>query len=201
MENLFTMNINEADRDEMAIAFAQTENANAADWMQRHPAFAGDIARIAADRWAADAAPAPENAAIAAMGMDILRRLRPQLAPAPAAIAVRPLTSLVAAAQAKGFDADEIAAVLSVPQPLFVKLHRRLIALESVPRAFITALAETLGRTADDVSVYLRQPPTLAAGASFRADDTPTVGVQESFADALRQDPEATEIQRERWLA
>ena len=215
MENLFTSNIKnieEADRDEMLIAFSQSVeagNGNAADWMQRHPAHADDIARFAADRWAAGSAPAhlaqsdASAAAIAAMGMDILRSLRPQTASVTqmAPVAVRPLTSLVAAAMAKGLDADEAAAALSIPQPLFVKLHRRLIALESVPRAFVSALAETIGRTADEVSAYLRQPPTLATGASFRADDTPTVGGQESFADALRQDPEATGIQRERWLS
>lgn len=220
MDNLFTTIRDEADCDEtlMAFAFAQTGGATTgtetADWISRHPAQARDIALYAADQWAgkmdvgkaenfsmqADA----QTATLAACGMDVLRRMRPQMAPAPVVVAapvmVRPLVSLLAAAQARGLDADDAAALLEIPQPLFVKLHRRLIALESIPRNFVNTMADALGRTADEISAYLRQPPTLAAGASFRADDAPAVGAQESFADALRTDPEATASQRERWL-
>jgi hypothetical protein len=212
MDNLFTTIINEADRDEVLIEFALSGGSatDTADWISRHPAHASDIALFAADQWVcgkdADALATSnaQTAAIATVGMDVLRRMRPQMAPvvAPTAanVVVRPLNSLLAAAKAQGLDADDAAALLDIPQPLFVKLHRRLIALESIPRDFINALASAVGRTADEIAAYLRQPPTLAAGASFRADDTPTVGTQESFADALRSDPEAMASQREKWL-
>jgi hypothetical protein len=193
-----TVNVNESDRDEALVAFAQAGGKDLAEWSRRYPAFAGDLARYAAERWAA-AESAPADAAAVAhvrqLGLEAVRRLR---AAAPATAPA--LTSLLAAATARGLDAEAVAAKLDVPYALFFKLHRRLIAPDSVPAKFIAALAETVGRTADEISSYLRQPATLAVGASYRADDAPTVGVQESFADALKADPEATEAQQARWL-
>jgi len=194
-----TVNKNESDRDEVLVAFAQAGGSDLAEWSRRYPAFAGDFARYAAERWVGEGKSASADAAAIAhvrqIGLETLRRLRPA-----AATAAAPLTSLLAAATARGLDAEAVAAMLDVPYALFFKLHRRLISPDSVPAKFIAALAETVGRTADEIASYLRQPPALAAAASYRADDTPTIGAQESFADALRADPEATDAQQVRWL-
>jgi hypothetical protein len=194
-----TVNVNESDRDAALVAFVQAGAKDLAEWSRRYPAFAGDFARYAAEQWAgAESAPA-DAAAVAhvrQIGLESVRRLRAASAPASAPA----LTSLLAAATARSLDAEAVAAKLDVPYALFFKLHRRLVAPDSVPAKFIAALAETVGRTADEVSLYLRQPATLAVGASYRADDAPTVGAQESFDDALKADPEATEAQQARWL-
>jgi hypothetical protein len=193
------VNINESDRDEALIAFAQAGGKDLAEWSRRYPALAGDFARYAAERWVGADKAAPSDvtavAHIRQIGLETMRRLRPATATVAA-----PLTSLLAAATARGLDAEAVAATLDVPYALFFKLHRRLIAPDSVPAKFVASLAETVGRTADEIAGYLRQPPALAAAASYRADDTPTVGAQESFADALRADPEATDAQQVRWL-
>jgi hypothetical protein len=188
--------------DEVMIAFAEAgTTANAADWMRRHPEFAGEIARYAADRWVGEPTGVADAEAVArlrAIGRETVRSCRVQAGSAAAAAA--PLASLIAAAKVRGLDPQALAAQLEVPYALLFKLHRRLIAPASVPRNLVRSLAESLGRTADEITAYLRQPATLAYGASYRADDAPTVGGQESFADALRSDPEATDAQRVKWL-
>ena len=115
------------------------------------------------------------------------------------ATAAATVRSLVAVAAARGLDAQAVATKLDIPFALFFKLHRRLIAPDSIPQQFLTALADTLGRQADEIAAYLRQPATLAAGSSYRSDDTPTVGEQETFAVALATDPEATDAQKAQW--
>jgi hypothetical protein len=195
-----TVNINESDRDEALVAFAQAGGKDLAEWSRRYPAFAGDFARYAAENWGGEKNAPADSAATAhvrQIGLEAVRRLRAASA-VPAATPA--LTSLVAASAARGLDAEAVAAKLDVPYALFFKLHRRLIAPDSVPAKFVAALAEAVGRTTDEIASYLRQPATLAVGASYRADDTPTVGAQESFAGALQADPETTEAQQARWL-
>jgi len=193
----------EASADAVLSAFAQAietpGGAKLADWIARHPSHARDLTRLAADRWAGD--PLPASAATAArmqqIGLAALRACRP--APVPVA-ATTPLTSLLAAVKAAGLTADTLSAKLDLPVALFWKLHRRLIAADSVPRSLTTALAEAVNRTRDEITAYLQMPPQLAAGASYRSDDAPEVGAQETFAEALRSEPEATDAQRRLWL-
>jgi len=197
------LRVDEATADAVLAAFAQATEApggaKLADWIARHPGHAGDLARLAADRWAGDTMPA--SAATAArmqsIGMAALRACRP--APVRAAAAA-PMTSLLATVKAAGLTADTLSAKLDLPVALFWKLHRRLIAADSVPRALVADLADTVNRTLDEMAAYLRMPPQLAAGASYRSDDAPEVGAQETFAEALQSEPEATDAQRRRWL-
>jgi hypothetical protein len=199
--------------DEILVAFAEALEVSATpavvrDWMGRYPAQAKAIARYAADRLrpATGFGQAFGDGAVANSPVSAarLRQIAGEVVAARRAASavhgVSPLRSLLDAAKERGLAAEAAAARLDVPFGVFVKLHRRLVAPESVPAAFVRRLAETVGRTADEITAYLRQPPTLAAGASYRADAAPTVGAQESFADALRSDPEATSAQTERWL-
>ncbi|GAB4452184.1 MAG: hypothetical protein OHK0029_02740 [Armatimonadaceae bacterium] len=196
---------NENSNDEILIAFAEALDRSPSpavvrEWMQQYPEQARTLARYAADRQFGEVS-VPASAAVMPLerirqiGLDAMRAR--QMATAPAS---RSLRSLLDAALARGLDAAGAAAALEVPFGVFVKLHRRLIAADSIPAAFLAKLAETVGRSMDEVNAYLRQPPTLAAGASYRADDTPGVGEQETFAAALEGDPESTTAQQERWL-
>lgn len=205
----------DATGDEVLIAFADARSAseqaapgkaNLAEWMRRYPAHARDLARFASEQWAGEATAtaaaenAPETARIRDIGLSVVRSCRGVSAPAGVK-AAKPLKSLLAAARERGMEADTVAAALDVPVALFWKLHRRLIAPDSVPRTLVASLAETLNRAADEVAAYLRQPPTLAAGASYRSDDAPRVSSErEDFADALKSDPETTDAGRTRWL-
>lgn len=195
--------------DELMVAFVEAmeasgSSATALEWMKRHPSHARQFAQFASEYRGGSFRPFGEAAysapisttRIRQIGMEAVRAKRAAMAQSSNV----PLRSLLAAAGEKGLDGAGAAAALEVPFGVFVKLHRRLIAPASIPAAFLQKLSDTIGRSIDEVTTYLRQPPTLAAGASYRADDTPTVGSQESFADALRSDPEATGAQQTHWL-
>ncbi len=184
--------------DAILIAFADAgPQANLADWTRRHPEHARVLARFAAARRFAPATlpndPAGD-ARVREIGRTVLAALR------PAVLAPSPLTSLVLAAHARSLTADMLAVVLDLPVACFWKLHRRLFAPESLPAALVAALAQTLARTESEIAAYLRQPPTLAQGASYKAASAPSVGNQEDFARALAQDPDLTDAARARWL-
>lgn len=197
----------EAQADEVMMDFLDAgPQADTVAWIQRHPAHSRMIARLAADRWAGEPEgalpPTAEDApALARMDarFDEVRRLVQARRQVTAPVAA--LSGLLAPAKERGLDTQAFAAKLDVPFAVVIKLHRRLIAPDSIPASFVRSLAECLGRTADDIAAYLRMPPTLAAGASYRADDTPTVAAQELFAEAISSDPDTTDTHRERWLS
>jgi hypothetical protein len=174
----------ECDADAVAIAFVQEGARDLTGWTARHPEQAKTLARLASDTHLGTM-PA-DGSRVRELGLAALATRRPAL------------TSLLRAARAKGLEMDEAARALEVPEGLLWKLHRRLIAIESVPQAFVERLAESVRRSTDEIRAYLSQPPALAPGASYRADDAPEVAV-ESFTDALAADPETTEAMRTRW--
>ncbi len=199
--------LQDEESDAVLTAFAQAQAASGgaklSEWTARYPDQARDLARLAAQTWAGEESTAAgDNAArCRSIALAALRACRPEPKPAPViTFSAGPMTSLLAAAESAGKEADDIASLLDLPSALFWKLHRRLIAPDSVPRSLITALADSINRTADEVAAYLRMPPQMAAGASFRSDDAPSVGQQESFEDALKAEIEVTDAQQRRWL-
>ena len=196
--------------DAVLTAFVQAQaapsGASLPEWAARYPSQARDLARLASQAWTGEEreAVASDSAArFCSIGLTALRayRAEPKIAEVItfSASAV-PMTSLLAATETAGKDADTVASLLDLPSALFWKLHRRLIAPDSVPRALVASLAEAVNRTTDEIAAYLRMPPQMAAGASFRSDDAPSVGQQESFEDALETEREATDASRHRWL-
>ncbi|MES2463821.1 MAG: hypothetical protein V4671_24900 [Armatimonadota bacterium] len=194
--------------DAVLTAFAQAQSApsgaSLSEWTARYPAQARDLARLAAQSWAGDdrETALPESVSRChAIGLTALRAFRPEPKRAEViTFSAAPMTSLLAAAEAAGKDADTVASLLDLPSALFWKLHRRLISPDSVPRSLVAALADSVNRTMDEVASYLRMPPQMATGASFRSDNAPSVGQQESFEEALQAEPETTEASSRRWL-
>jgi hypothetical protein len=166
--------------------------ARLTDWAARHPRYARELARAAVDR-SMPSLPATDadTDRVAALGRQVLRERR---------AAAVPLVSLRADAETLGLDDEAIAARVGVPTGLFWKLHRRLIDAATLPVALVDQLAATLERTTEELFGYLRQPPQLATGASYRAEAAPQA-VRESFAAALAADPETTPEMRARWTA
>ena len=200
-------NLQDDESDAVLTAFAQAGQSGAtlSEWTARYPAQAKDLARLASQAWAGDeqeSVVAESATHYRAIGMTALRACRPEpkIAEVFTFSASPPIASLLAAAQAVGKEADDVARALDLPSAIFWKLHRRLIAPDSIPRTLIASLAASVNRTLDDVAAYLRMPPQMAAGASFRSDSAPSVGAQESFDQALKAEPDATEAQRSRWL-
>lgn len=196
-----------AEADEVLSAFAQAgRGADLAAWTRRHPEHARALARLAAAQRLPVAAEASVNPAaderVRQIGQSVVAAARARAAQvAAAASPPRPvLSSLALAAKARALTPNAVAAALDLPVACFWKLHRRLFAPDSLPQTLIAALADLLGQSADEIAAYLRQPPTLAAGASYRADAAPALGAQEPFAAALARDPALTNAGRARWL-
>jgi hypothetical protein len=188
----------EADADAVSVAFAQDNQPGTLDaWAVRRPEHARPLARLAADTFyslAPDSGPLTpssggikEAGRVREIGLSVLAARRPAL------------NSLLLTLRAEGLDMDEAAAALQLPEGLLWKLHRRFVAWESVPAALLSQLSQTVRRSVEDVQAYLAQPPMLAAGASYRTDTSPEAH-QESFENALTQDPETTDAMRDHWL-
>ena len=190
--------------DAILIAFAEAgPDADLAEWTRRYPGHARALARLAADRWGGispAAASVKGDPRIVAIGRDIMAAARAS-AQQPSPSKGMALTSLLTAARARGLDAGAVAERLGLPVAYFWKLHRRLFAPESLPRTLVAELAAAVGRGAEEVADYLRQPPTLALGASYRSDTAPAVGEREDFAATLAADPDLAPVQRARWQA
>lgn len=180
--------MSEEHADAILTDFASDPQARVADWAVRYPSQGRAFAQLAADRILP--LPSADSTRVQALGLAVLREKRAAYRPA--------LSSLKSAAEAKGLTAESVAAALAVPVGLFWKLHRRLIAFESIPGAFVQRLAETLDQTVDELARYLKQPAQLAARASYKNDGMPEAR-QESFASALSLDPETTEAMRAMW--
>jgi hypothetical protein len=202
----------EADADAIAIAFAQESASDLPGWTARHPEHARTLARLATETYFPLAPSSPPSWSVASsfrsatqplgtrasegdggaarvreIGLGVLAARRPAL------------SSLLLAIRAEGLELEEAAVALQLPEGLLWKLHRRFVALESVPAALLGQLAETVRRSVEEVRAYLAQPPMLATGASYRADTAPEAH-QESFESALSADPETTDAMRSHWL-
>jgi hypothetical protein len=182
--------MNEELADTILIEFANDTTAQVADWAARYPAQAREFAYLAADR--AFPAASANGAHAQSIGLSVLREKR-------VAYSAVTFASLKSVAEAKGHTAESLAAALKLPLGLFWKLHRRLVAFETIPQALLSQLAEKLDRSVDELARYLRQPPQLAAGASYRSDSAPQA-TQESFASALSNDPDTTDEMRQSWM-
>ncbi|MCZ7573945.1 MAG: hypothetical protein M5U01_35790 [Ardenticatenaceae bacterium] len=113
----------------------------------------------------------------------------------------RPISGLVAEAQARGASIEDLAERAEMSVPLVGKLDRRLIRYPSIPLAAIKALAQALDRTITAVARYLQGRPRFALQARYWANQVPTLSTQEDFFDAVRNDTALSEERRQHWLA
>ena len=111
--------------------------------------------------------------------------------------------SLADAARRQNLRLKDLADRLGIGVPIVSKLEQRLLRYASLPEALIRKLAETLEIGMEAVQDYLRQPPTLAAGAAYQytGKTAPQVQGQEEFADAIRTCPAMSEANKQVWLA
>lgn len=96
-----------------------------------------------------------------------------------AADALNPFAKL----DARGFKAA--ARSLDVSSLFLIRLRDRAIDAATIPPRLIEKLASELAATAQAVSEYLRSPPSIVSGHSFRSDVKPTVAEQITFEQAI----------------
>lgn len=191
----------EPEKDALFIAWSDDRAAAAplplTDWIARAPDHADDLVR-----WTA-AHPILEGAEQAAPDYAAEERARAAGRALVAEMRARydaRLAGLLAAAAARGLNADTLAERLGIGQPIVIKLERRLLRVTSLPGLLIDRLAETLQVSAAQVREYLSRPPTLAAAASYKSDRVPRA-TQQDFEQAVRTCDEMTSDQKTAWLS
>jgi hypothetical protein len=104
---------------------------------------------------------------------------RRHAAAAPRAVALDPFAALSAA------DMREVARRLDVPRQVVTAFRERRVVVETVPRPFLSSLAEALHGTVDHLVVSLSTPTSLALARSYKADGKPTTPTAVSFEQIL----------------
>jgi transcriptional regulator with XRE-family HTH domain len=172
-------------------------------WIAEYPSFADDFVS-----WAVDlplmqgdlyrAADPTEEARLGKIGRSVVAEMRARYG-----MAHPTLTSITEAARQRNLRLKDVAERVGVGVPIVSKLEQRLLQFATLPEALIQKLAETLEVGAEAVRDYLRQPPTLAAGAAYQytGKAAPQVSVQQSFAEAIRSCPGMSESDKQVWLA
>lgn len=194
------------DGDAIVTAFADalaSGDASVADWSARYPELGRDFARVAAQNFAENRetrASAPTDMTHSDALANRLRSVARNtlLRYKTAYIGEEPLVSLVD--KERGITAARIAQATLLPLPFVAKLNQRLFTAASIPTAAVARIADAIGRSVEDVRVFLAGPPMLARAAAYRSDDAPMVGEQEDFTAALQSDegvsPEARALYR-----
>jgi hypothetical protein len=166
-------------------------------WTERYPEYAADLTSLA---YARAAEPASDNAVVLdideAAVISSARVVLERLNGAPA-----PLNTLSGPAKAIGISTKALAELLRLDLPMFAKLEQRLFELNSIPAALIENVAAAINRSTADVIAYLASPPKLAAGASYKSQQAPSVmgAAQQDFAEALKSSKSISEDNREYW--
>lgn len=78
-----------------------------------------------------------------------------------------------------------LARQLGINNLLLIRLRDRAIDATTIPRRFVQRLATELDATTDAVTAYLRSPPAMVSGHSFRSTVKPAVTQQISFKKAV----------------
>jgi transcriptional regulator with XRE-family HTH domain len=195
----------EWERDALFAAWSADRQAEAprplADWITAYPDHAEALVLWSVEAPITDCAlHAPEDPAadarVLALGRQVLAEMRArQTAAAPAR-----LESLLETAKKQGLTPKTLAERLGVGLSLVAKLQQRHLRFATIPAELIQRMADALQVSADQVRDYLRQSPTLAAGASYKSDGVPQTTGQEDFAQAIRNCRELTEEQKGFWL-
>ena len=152
-------------------------------WMDRHPEFAGELMDFAAARAYArnvDEGPLPEEERYAEIGLNALKEMLGREAAA--------LSSLTAAAEAKGWKKPEFAKKLGLSMSLLMYFEKRRVKIATVPKGIVAKIAELLETSEQAIAAYLSQPPSMAGEASFKSQTRPEEDRQKEFADAVRED-------------
>ena len=181
------------DTDAALLAFTYARDAAPSDrtllreWTAQYPAMADEMITVDHARFAAgltltgELADGPADAEITALGTQVLSARRTARKAKP------PLLSLLDEAKTKGLDVSQLAVTLRLDRLLLGRLERRALDTATVPLALVRQIGQVLGRSADEVAVFLRGEIRLPAQAHFYAHRTPSA--QSAPAPASSRSP------------
>ncbi len=178
------------------------DHAILAEWVKRYPQYAQELIEFTVSWMQMETLPPASDWSEA----DAERLIQAGHAIMPTITAqqleqeeTQPLSSLTAAAQ--GLNLQQIAERSALSPALVRKLDRRLIRPTRIPSEAIQALATTIQVPPREVARYLQGTAKLPQGASYRAEQAPTLAEPEDFFDAVRNDRSMSQELKERWLA
>jgi hypothetical protein len=178
-------------------------------WIEQYPQFEQELTEFAVVWGMVDALPVSKASPTASethvlRGMSVVQNVLYELEQSQAVrkqVDARPaIKSIIHDAKSLGLNTDRLAEHLKMSIPLIGKLDRRLVELSSIPVKAIDMLAGVLQQTSLAITGYLSQPPGLAANASYKSRQKPSVVFQQNFFEAVRVDPEINPVDREYWL-
>ncbi len=164
---------------------------------EAYPQFADELKDFAAARAVLKYAPEAEiSAAVEArfqqIGMETLRTILSENAAS--------LESLTDAAKAKGLNRTKFAAALGLSVSLVQYLEKRRLDFATIPKTVIAKVAEVLDSSETIIANYLNQSAVSPSNASFKAAERPEELKPKSFAEAVREDQQLSNEEKQRLL-
>ena len=183
------------DAYEVVGAFAVAQDARPDDhtilrqWTQRFPQFSDDLIAFGYAR-----------ATLGWSLSDPIEGETDQTAPDRA-----PIHDMVKEAEAQGLTVTMLMQAVGLDRPVLASLNQRLLDAASLPRGLAVRIGAALGRSADEVAAYFRQPPRLSASAHYKAKQAPSLVAEsrpkKTFAEAIRSASTLSESDRAFWQA
>lgn len=168
-------------------------------WQRRFPQFSKEIAEAVTD-WrefeffaledAEEDADLTLSDAARAATESALARFR---ASPPETIA-----DLRSLAREKGFEREELLKALGVSETLMRKIERR--NLSDIPKVFEEKLAALFRVSLDSLRAFFALPAQLPNAARYKSKSAPEAQPKQTFAEAVRGDPELTGEQKQKLL-
>lgn len=183
------------DSDAVLLAFTYARTAAPRDkallreWTARYPVLAEELitvdhARFAAGMTLTDALEdGPEDSELMAVAAEVIAARRQGQA------SRLPLTSLLDEAEARGLNGPQLAKALRLDRLLLGRLEQRAMDAATVPLTLVRQMGAVLGRSADEVTLFLRGGTRLPASAHFKARHAPAVSASPallSFAQVVQ---------------
>lgn len=170
-----------------------------ARWIEKYPQYRREIVEAAAFSSQFDLFAAENPSAISseAKGRDwlavksVLDTFQPA---APAEF----LSDLREAAAKVGLSNEELLKVVGVSETLMRKINRRI--LTEIPGAIQEKLAETLRVSLESLQAFFALSSALPQKANYKSKTAPQTQPKQTFAEAVRTDPELSDDEKARLL-
>jgi len=168
---------------------------------EKYPQFAPDLKDFAAARAVIKYAPEAEISTedelrYREIGLQNLRAVLNEKAGAQEA----GLLSLTEAAKAKGLNRSKFAAALGLSVSLVQYLEKRRLDFSTIPQNVIAKVAQVLETGEEIIANYLDQTALSPVNASFKATTRPEELKPKSFAEAVREDQQLSNEEKQRLL-
>lgn len=182
-----------ASKDELSLSDVRV-------WQEKYPHFSREIAEAYTD-WRDveffvlnDAGTAGIDERLSAENKQFVGNLMAQLrVPAD-----EPMTDLRETAAKKGVTRENLPQMLGVSETLMRKIERRY--LKEIPRSIEEKLAEILTVSMESLRKFFDLPSVLPNAARYKSKNAPQTQTKQSFAEAVKNDPELTEGEKRELL-